>query len=155
MNQYLVALISCIAIIAGAWAYNNAGRKRHTPNLPTVDDFGQSSPLLIFSFLKRYWFLNALFVLLVIAGHYDECTYFVGPLFYLIEIAIGILTVTLFLKHVGFRKTLDTFTWEEGGTSPFIRAWEALPDREKLYITLAVHATMFVGISWVAANIVK
>jgi hypothetical protein len=69
-----------------------------------------NTPIFILSFLRRYWKLLIVFVAVVLISRLDQVTYFVGPVFYLVEMAVASIVAALFVRHIFFTKTLDAFS---------------------------------------------
>jgi hypothetical protein len=118
----------------------------------------KESPFIYF--IKRYWRLIACFVLIVILGKIDAVTYFVGPVFYLVELALSAAVAAVLLRHIALRRTLDEYVNDrlqpDGTTSSaFARAWQALADSDKIKWSLIVLSVFFIGCCLIAASIAK
>ncbi len=112
------------------------------------------------SFVKRYDRLLILFVAMVLLAKSDSITYFVGPIFYLIELTLGATVSALLMRHLFFRRTLDAYTrdrkqidgkWE----SDFLCHWKLLAPATKIWISIIVAMTLFLGCCLIAASIAK
>jgi hypothetical protein len=132
----------------------------NTPDAHTEDPLpAPQKPTFILSFLSHYSSLLVVFVVLVILGRWDAVTYFVGPVFYLIEMMVACMVAAAFIKHAFFRSTIDTYTQnlDEGG-SEFVQHWNAMsktnPDL-KVALTVIVICVLFLGAALIGANIVK
>lgn len=114
-------------------------------------------PIFLLSFLKRYWKLLLVFVALVLLGKVDQVTYFVGPIFYLIEMTVGATVSAVFVRHVFYTKTLDAFSQQgEGGApSDFENGWLGLTPTERVKYSLFMVAVFFLGACWIAASLAK
>ncbi len=117
------------------------------------------NPIFLASFFRRYWKLLVVFVVLVLLGKLDQVTYFVGPLFYLIALGVGVAVVALLIKHMVFKHTLDAFTEDNpgnaNGQSDFVIAWNALDAATRVKYTLYMLMALFLALSWIAASIAK
>jgi hypothetical protein len=117
------------------------------------------SPLFLLSFLKRYWPLLLLFVSLVLLGKIDQVVYFVGPLFYLIQLVVGVMVAVLLGIHVVFRQTIDPMLEpdpaSETGESFFGRTWATLTSRDKIWLAFITICVLTLSFSIIAASIAK
>lgn len=117
------------------------------------------NPLFLLSFLKRYWPLLLLFVALVLLGKIDQVVYFVGPLFYLIQLVVGVMVAVLLGIHVVFRQTIDPMLevdpTSSTGESFFARTWATLASREKMWLAFITICVLTLSFSIIAASIAK
>lgn len=120
-------------------------------------------PTFLLSFLKRYWKLLIVFVVLNILGHIQAVTYTIGPIFYLIQMGVGAIVVALFIRHAFYTLTLDAFS-QQGAVDPvtgkprpsdFENAWLGLEPAERLKWSLIMIAVFFLGMAWIAASVAK
>lgn len=116
-----------------------------------------NKPVFILSFLKRYWKLLIVFVILVLLGKVDQVTYFVGPIFYLVEMLIGSIVAAIFVRHAFFTQTLDAFSQQGLGGIPsdFENAWLKITEEQRLRLSLFMLAVFFLGACWIAASLAK
>jgi hypothetical protein len=120
-------------------------------------------PIFLLSFLKRYWKLLIVFVILQVLGKIDAVTYTVGPIFYLIQMGVSAVVVALFIRHAFYTHTLDAFS-QQGAKDPatgkplasdFENAWLGLEPSERLKWSLIMMAVFFLGICHIAASLAK
>jgi hypothetical protein len=125
----------------------------------TPDPNTPQRPTFILSFIQHYSSLLVLFVVLVVIGRIDAITYFVGPVFFLIELLVGCMVGAAFIKHVFWRSTVDTYTQNlDEGTSEFVVHWAKMsvsnPDL-KVALTIFLMAVLYFGACIIAASIAK
>jgi hypothetical protein len=125
----------------------------------TPDPNTPQRPTFILSFIQHYSSLLVLFVVLVVIGRIDAITYFVGPVFFLIELLVGCMVGAAFIKHVFWRSTVDTYTQNlDEGTSEFVTHWTKMsvsnPDL-KVALTIFLMAVLYFGACIIAASIAK
>lgn len=112
--------------------------------------------IFIASFIKRYWQLHIVFILLVLVGKVDQIVYFVGPLFYLLQLCVGVAEAVLLVKHMIFKYTIDAFTQDGvNGESPFQLAWSKISDDIKVKYVIYCVLAFTLAFSWIAASIAK
>jgi hypothetical protein len=116
-------------------------------------------PLFLLSFIKRFWPLLILFISLVLLSKIDQVVYFVGPLFYLIELVVGVMVAVLLGLHIVFRQTIDPMLEIDPASqqerSFFGEIWQTLPKADQLKWALVVICVLILSFSIIAASIAK
>lgn len=116
-------------------------------------------PWFLFSFVTRFWPLILLFIGLVIMGKFDQIVFFVGPLFYLIQLVVGVMVSVLFALHIVFRQTIDPMLESNpvnaSGNSDFVVAWATMPKAEQLKWAIIIICVLTLSFSIIAASIAK
>lgn len=109
-----------------------------------------------FNFVRRYLRLLILWVVLVFLGRLDELVMWFGHVFYILELVVSCVVVSLFARHMFFRKSVDSFSTEPpSGESMFTRTWNMLPAEQKLKYSIVVFLVLYTGAAWIAASIAK
>lgn len=128
-------------------------------NAPTQDTIDQlKKPIFILGFLAGYWRMLLLFVCFVVVGRIDAITYFVGPVFYLLEMIIGCMVAASFAKHIFYRQSIDAYTQasvNDNADTLFIVEWRNLSPECRVRYTVIVMCVLFLGASLIAANLAK
>ncbi len=115
-------------------------------------------PIFLLSFIRQYWPLLLVFVALTTVSHYDVVTYFVGPIFYLLNLVVAAIVGALLTKHVCFRRSLDAYTQKkdaDGMTYQFVREFWAMEPAARVKLTVYTILALFLGAAWIAASIAK
>lgn len=119
------------------------------------------NPLFLLSFVKRFWPLLLLFVSLVLIGKVDQVVYFVGPLFYLIQLVVGVMVTVLLGLHIVFRQTIDPMLEvnpdpaNTEGLTFFAQTFRMLPKADQLKWAFIIICVLIASFSIIAASIAK
>jgi hypothetical protein len=114
-------------------------------------------PVFILSFFRIYWPLLIVFAGFTALGRWDRLVYFIGPVFYVLNLLLAALVGALFIKHVCFRASIDAYTQkkDDDGIYSFAREFFALPPEQRVFLTIATVVCLFLGACWICAAIAK
>lgn len=113
-------------------------------------------PFLIISFLWRYAALVIVFIALAALSRFDQVTYFIGPVFYVVQLVVTCALASLFARHLFMRSTLDEYAIDPpSGPSDFVKDWRALDPRTKIILSVIVIVAFYLGAALIAANLAK
>lgn len=105
--------------------------------------------LLVFSFLKRYWQLVILTVVLNLLCLNDAIFEALGSLLYVPAVSAISLMVTYLSRHLIFRETID----KDASSGLYTAEWRALAPEVRIKYTIWITIGIFIGISIIAAGV--